>query len=168
VTLKKRQPPIPWEPADKARALVLLRENQGALRATARQWNAQPGARRLTEATLRLWVNDPAQQPVALVIDARRERVDVLKGILRRLEQGFESALEERPGIVSELARKRTKDLATSIGILIDKVRLLEGESTENIAVTPWGELLTQIRDGRAKGGLEVIDGGKDKKVAKG
>src|SRR5438552_1897511 len=94
---KKRQAPVPWEPADKARVLVLLKENGGVVRATARQWNAQPGVRRLNEASIRVWINDPAQQPTSLVIDANRERIGVLKSILRRLEQGFDKALEESP-----------------------------------------------------------------------
>lgn len=165
MTSRKRLPPVPWESADKARALVLLRENGGALRATARQWNAQPGARRLTEATLRLWQNNPADQPAApLIVDAKRDRIAVLKSILRRLEQGFEKALEEQPGIVSTLARRQPSALATTIGILTDKVRLLEGEPTE-IIDSPFGQLLTELRDMRARP-LQIIDGGKDKQSA--
>lgn len=157
MTLKRRQPPIPWEPADKARALVLLRENQGALRATARQWNAL-GGRRLTEATLRLWRDNPAEQPAApLIVDAKRDRIGVLKSILSRLEQGFDKALEEQPGIVSTLARRQPSALATTIGILTDKVRLLEGESTENIATQ-----ITYSEPGTLrKLALTVIEGGR-------
>ena len=157
--MPKKQPPVPWEPADKARALVLLRENGGALRATARQWNDQPDARRLNEATLRLWVNDPAQQPAApLVLDAKRDRIGVLKSILRRLEQGFDKALEEQPGIVSTLARRQPSALATTIGILTDKVRLLEGESTENIE-----QKVVYIEPGSLRRmALSVIEGGRE------
>jgi hypothetical protein len=158
VSIKKRQPPVPWEPADKARALVLLRENQGALRATARQWNTM-GGRRLTEATLRLWRDNPAEQPAApLVVDARRDRIGVLKSILRHLEQGLEKALVESPGIVSTLARRQPSALATTIGILTDKVRLLEGESTENTAVQVSYAEPGSLR----KLALTVIEGGRE------
>jgi hypothetical protein len=111
--------------------LALLAENGGKLRQTAREFRTTDG-RRVGESTLRLWLGTPGAGPEpTLVIDAKRDRVAVLKGILRQLEHGFEAALNAYPELVTELVRKHPRDLATTIGILTDKVLLLEGKATE-------------------------------------
>jgi hypothetical protein len=127
----KKQSGQPWAPEEKAAALALLAENGGKLRLTARQFRTTDG-RTVAESVLRLWQGTPGERPpTKLVIDAKRDRVTVLKGILRKLEQGFDAALDEFAELVTMLVRKHPRDLATTIGILTDKVLLLEGKATE-------------------------------------
>lgn len=135
-----------WTPEERAAALALLQENGGNMKATVRQFKTADGAQ-ISESTLRGWRDNPEARPAPkFVIDAKRDRIAVLKSILRKLEQGFDAALDQYPELVPSLVRKQPSQLATTIGILTDKVRLLEGEATAITEMRTLGGFLAQAK----------------------
>ncbi|MEM8599296.1 MAG: transposase [Bacteroidota bacterium] len=105
-----------YSDAQRAEALAALEANDGNVAATSRQTG-------ISTSTLRGWRDAPDR---AAPTELRAEKK---AGLADRLEALAHDLIDDlaKP----ERRRGNVKDVATAIGIAVDKARLLRGESTE-------------------------------------
>jgi hypothetical protein len=125
---------------DRAAVLAVLRANGGNLRKTARE--AKVNGKRVPEATIRAWRNQPDRAAPAELRDrAVRDlatEVDEVRWLY--LERARETgAIKQTSGFY---AIKAFADL-TNVH------QLLTGGPTQRIEASPWGQLLIAIRERR-------------------
>jgi transposase-like protein len=121
----------------RAEALVTLEANGGNILQTATQLG-------IGEATLRGWVaenrdikessSDLAVATAELVPDTRESFISELKTLRNKV-------LRHLDGIVEDL---KAREAAITLGILIDKTELLEGNATSRTAVVGNGETVDE------------------------
>jgi len=148
-----------YSPETKAAALAVLASCGGNTRAAARQLSA--AGRPVPEATLRGWAKQEFVSPPEerqLVEEAKGALADIFESVATKVVRGL-----DRPEAITRILTRPVQAM-TVAGIAVDKLRLLRNEPTD-IVGGPWGDLLMEIRDGRARA-LEVIDGGRDKRSA--
>jgi transposase-like protein len=103
---------------EKATALAVLDANNGDALATARQTG-------IPRSTIRHWVSGNVSADVA---GLRQEKKAELSARLDELAHALVGDLLQE----SKRSQASYKDLATAMGIAIDKARLLRGQSTQN------------------------------------
>jgi transposase-like protein len=144
---------------DRALVYVMLDSNQGNVKRTARETG-------VPIATVRLWKQKREKEGglPANVQAALPTATEEFKAGVERVRDKARRALEMRlDGLIrdpSQLSRINPKDLATTTGILTDKVRLLEGKPTSHTDHTGSGGNLPieQVRElfaGFARGLVE-------------
>ena len=121
----------------RAEALVTLEANGGNILQTAEQLG-------IGEATLHRWIaensetgdnkSDIAQAATELVPEARESFITELKTLRNKV-------LRHLDGIVEDL---KAREAAITLGILIDKTELLEGNATSRTAVVRNGETVDE------------------------
>ena len=114
-----------YSDADKAAALTSLDLNEGNVYRTAKQLA-------IPNKTLEEWASGRRISPeVAQFRQHKKAELRArLESVLDRLLQGMEA-----PGALeAKLDKASLRDVATSVGILIDKIQLLKGEPTNIIA----------------------------------
>lgn len=121
----------------RAEALVTLEANGGNILQTATQLN-------IGEATLRGWAaeirdiketsSDLAIATVELIPETRESFISELKTLRNKV-------LRHLDGIVEDL---KAREAAITLGILIDKTELLEGNATSRTAVVGNGETVDE------------------------
>lgn len=105
-----------WTDQDKATALAALDANNGNVNRTAKQLH-------IAESTLRSWTNGRGTNSDVAVLH------EVKKGELAdRLEEIAHRILNTLP---DKLKDANVQQLATALGIVLDKKQLLEGKPTE-------------------------------------
>lgn len=134
-----------YTPEQRAAVLAVLKANDGKVKPTARGTG-------VPAPTIRAWRDAPdAAAPAELRDTAVRDlasEVDQVRWLyLERARQ--QGAISTTSGYYA----------AKVFGDLTNVHQLLTGKPTQRIEASPWGQLLKEIRDGRAS--LRVIDGGK-------
>lgn len=133
-----------WVPEARAEVLAVLIANGGNVSKTARETGA-PGA------TIRMWRDAPEKAAPAEVRErARKELADEVDEVrwlyLDRARDP--NAVRTTSGFYAVQAFQK----------LTEAHQLLTGKPTQRIEATPWGQLLTEIRD-RRHTALPVVSG---------
>lgn len=151
MTKAKRKTRV-WTEPEKAAAMAVLAANGGNAKKTVRDFRAADGAR-INETTLRRWRDLPAEAPASELVDEATRALDaILDSTITKIAQGL-----DRPDAVNRILSKPVQ-AATVLGILIDKARVIRGESTD----------ITETRVSYVEPGalrrlaLRVIEGGKE------
>lgn len=114
--MSKRQ----YSDNDKALALATLDANQGNVQATAK-------ILRIPESTLTDWSNNRGVNPEVTEIRdiKKRELADKLEEVAHALTGNILTRAESELSILVPM-----KDIATSLGIVVDKMQILKGQPT--------------------------------------
>lgn len=111
-------------------------DKKGALQEVVNYSGIQPNVLR------RWWKGTQNPPPNKLVTQKKGNLADALEDIAWRIVRHIKD-----PDVITEMTGQQG---ATSIGILIDKIRLLREEPTERIAVDDWhSQALEDIKTGR-------------------
>lgn len=135
-----------YTPQQRAKVLALV-QGGAPIRRISRET-------KIPAATIRWW-RDHAEG--AAPAEMREQAEKDLGSELDRLRRLYVA----RAGEDDAVAKTSGFYAVRAIHDLTQAHQLVTGGATQRIA-GPWGDLLTQIRDGRANGGLTVIPGGKE------
>lgn len=123
-----------YTPEFRAQALLTLEANEGNILKTAEQLE-------VAEATIRAWVadnrdlkSDLAVATAEILPDTREEFIEELKTVRNKV-------LRQLHDNISDL---KAREAAVTLGILIDKTELLEGNATSRTAVVGNGETVDE------------------------
>jgi transposase-like protein len=133
-----------YTPEQRAQVLAVLKANAGNVKKTSRETSVPP-------PSIRAWRNAPDQFAPAEV-RAKEERD--LASDLDELRWAYLDRAREKGAIRTTSGWYAVKAAAE----ITTMHQLLTGGPTERIEATPWGQVLSEIRDGRA---LRVLEGGK-------
>ena len=112
--------------ADRASAILAVRANGGNILKTANQLG-------LDHQTLRYWVNGVAHPEATDIANA------VQADMAKKLEEVAYKLIDSVPG---KIEKASLKDVANALSIVIDKMRLLRGESTSAPGMSEEDRLL--------------------------
>lgn len=126
-----------YTPEFRAQALLTLEANEGNILRTAEQLD-------VAEATIRTWVaenrdikedsSDLAVATAEILPETREEFIEELKTVRNKV-------LRQLHSNISDL---KARESAVTLGILIDKTELLEGNATSRTAVIGSGETVNE------------------------
>lgn len=126
-----------YTPQQRAEALVTLESNGGNIAQTANQLN-------IGEATLHRWIDESSENGVhksdlavataEIMPSTREEFISELKDVRNRV-------LKRLAETVDDL---KAREAAITLGILIDKTELLEGNATSRTAIVGNGETIDE------------------------
>jgi transposase-like protein len=123
-----------YTPEQRAQALVVLESNGGNVLQTANQIG-------IDEKTIRNWVgqnsdlkSDMAIATAEILPDTREDFIDELKTVRNKVLRQLHD----------NIADLKAREAAVTLGILIDKTELLEGNATTRTAVVGSGETVNE------------------------
>jgi transposase-like protein len=147
--------------ADKALVYAALEANEGNVKRTARETN-------IPVATVRDWKHKAEREGLPAHIaealpEAREALVNDLERVRNKALEALELRLDQIRGDHTALSKINPKDLATTTGILTDKVRVIEGKTT-SAEQTSGGNLpIEQVRELFAGFAQGIIAGARDR-----
>ena len=126
-----------YTPEQRAEALVTLEANGGNILQTATQLG-------IGEATLHRWVNESSNNgdnKSDIAIATEEIIPETRETFIAELKTLRNKVLRHLDGIVEDL---KAREAAITLGILIDKTELLEGNATSRTAVVGNGETIDE------------------------
>ena len=123
-----------YTPEFRAQALVTLEANEGNVLRTSEQLG-------IGEATLRHWVAENNDHKSDLAIATAEILPETRESFISELKTLRNKVLRHLDGIVSDL---KAREAAVTLGILIDKTELLEGNATSRTAIVGNGETVDE------------------------
>ena len=123
-----------YTPEFRAQALVTLEANEGNILRTAEQLG-------IGEATLHAWVSQNRDQKTHLAVATAEILPDARAGFIDKLKTVRNKVLDHLDNIVPDL---KAREAAITLGILIDKTELLEGNVTSRTAIVGNGETVDE------------------------
>jgi len=118
----------------RAEALVTLEANEGNIKRTSLQLG-------IGQATLRAWVADNSDLKSDMALATAEVLPETRDGFITELKTLRNKVLRHLDGIVEDL---KAREAAVTLGILIDKTELLEGNATSRTAVVGGGETVDE------------------------
>jgi len=123
-----------YTPEQRAEALVTLEANGGNMEATAEQLG-------IPRQTLYRWCNENVTHKSDMAVATAEILPETRETFIAELKTLRNKVLRHLDGIVEDL---KAREAAITLGILIDKTELLEGNATSRTAVVGNGETVDE------------------------